>query len=120
MPNMTPLARLLTWGVLSHVNLTFAVYILALALDIRVTWLDCLALVPPVMLITTLPISIGGWGVREVAMTVAFGLIGIAQNDAGALSILVGLAGLAVSLPGGVLWLQGGDRRLGLDPENPG
>ena len=56
----------------------------------------------------------------HIAMTVAFGLIGIAQNDAGALSILVGLAGLAVSLPGGVLWLQGGDRRLGLDPENPG
>ncbi len=115
-----PLARLLTWGALTHVNLTFAVYILALALDIRVTWLDCLALVPPVMLITTLPISIGGWGVREVAMAVAFGLIGVSQNDAGALSILAGLSGIAVALPGGVLWLQGGDRRLGLDPENPG
>ena len=113
-----PLARLLTWGALTHVNLTFAVYILAL--DIRVTWLDCLALVPPVMLITTLPISIGGWGVREVAMAIAFGLIGVSQNDAGALSILAGLSGIAVALPGGVLWLQGGDRRLGLDPENPG
>ncbi|MBM3566692.1 MAG: flippase-like domain-containing protein [Alphaproteobacteria bacterium] len=114
-----PLARLLVWGVLTHANLTLAVFVLSLGLGIDIDLVDCLALVPPVILITTLPISIGGWGVRETAMIYALGLIGVAENDAGALSILVGLVGLAVSLPGGLVWLKDGDRRLVLDPEKP-
>lgn len=117
-----PLARLLTWGVLTHLNLTFAVYVLAQGLALELTWLDCLALVPPVILIATLPISIGGWGVREGAMIVLLGLIGVPESDAGALSILAGLVGIAAALPGGALWLLGRDHHLGLTPapELPG
>ena len=111
-----PLMRLLAWGVLTHLNLTFAVYVLARGLALAVTWLDCLALVPPVILIATLPISIGGWGVREGAMIVLLGLIGVPENDAGALSILTGLVGIAAALPGGALWLLGRDHRIVLAP----
>jgi uncharacterized membrane protein YbhN (UPF0104 family) len=111
-----PLMRLLAWGFLTHVNLTFAVFVLARGLAMPLTWFDCLALIPPVILAATLPISIGGWGVREGAMIVLLGLIGIAENDAGALSILAGLAGIAGTVPGGVLWLLGKDRRIVLDP----
>jgi hypothetical protein len=116
-----PLMRLLAWGILTHLNLTFAVFVLARGLDLGVTWLDCLALVPPVILAATLPISIGGWGVREGAMIVLFGLIGVPENDAGALSILAGLLGIAAALPGGAIWLFGKDHHLGLDsmPEIP-
>ncbi len=42
-------------------------------------------LVPPVMLITMLPISIAGWGVRESALVAGFGLVGIGAGDALAL-----------------------------------
>lgn len=112
-----PLARLLVWGVLTHVNLTFAVYLLSLSLDLGITWLDCLALVPPVILATTLPISVGGWGVREGAMIYAFGLIGVPADGALVLSILLGLVGIVIALPGGVLWFRSGDRRLSLDSE---
>ena len=111
-----PLMRLLAWGVLTHLNLTFAVYLLARGLAIEVSWFDCLALVPPVILIATVPITIGGWGVREGAMIVLLGLIGVAENDAGALSILTGLVGIAAALPGGVLWLLDKDHRIVLAP----
>ena len=37
-------------------------------------------LVPPVMLITMLPISIAGWGVREATMGLAFGYAGLKQR----------------------------------------
>lgn len=111
-----PLLRLLVWGFLTHLNLTLAVYVLAQGLAIGVTWLDCLALIPPVILVATLPISIGGWGVREGAMIVLLGLIGVAENDAGALSILAGLVGMAAALPGGILWLLGKDHRIVFDP----
>ncbi len=110
-----PLMRLLAWGFITHLNLTFAVYVLAQGLAIELTWFDCLALIPPVILAATLPISIGGWGVREGAMIALLGLIGVAENDAGALSILTGLVGIAAALPGGALWLVGHDHRIVLD-----
>ncbi|MSP79719.1 MAG: flippase-like domain-containing protein [Rhodospirillales bacterium] len=111
-----PLMRLLACGVLTHLNLTFAVYLLAQGLAIEVSWFDCLALVPPVILIATVPITIGGWGLREGAMIVLLGLIGVPENDAGALSILTGLVGIAAALPGGVLWLLDKDHRIVLAP----
>jgi len=86
-------------------------------LDLPVTWVDCLALIPPVILATTLPISIGGWGVREGAMVVALGAIGVPAEGALVLSVVVGLVGMASALPGGLIWLLGGDRRMGVVPD---
>ena len=47
-------------------------------------------LTPPIMLITMVPISIAGWGVREATMMVAFGYAGLAQADGTVVSILFG------------------------------
>lgn len=45
-----------------------------------------------------LPISINGWGVREVAAVFAFGLLGIPAADALAVSVFVGIAATVVVL----------------------
>ena len=66
---------------------------------------------PLVLLVTTVPVSIGGWGVREGAMVFAFGLIGVSEHSAFVLSFLFGLLVVAVSLPGGLIWLMSGERR---------
>ncbi len=105
-----PAFRVLGWAAAGHVNLTLGVYFIALGLDLDVTLVDCLALIPPVILITTLPISIAGWGVREGAMVAAFSLIGVAAEGALVLSLLFGLLAIVTSLPGGVIWLLSGDR----------
>ncbi len=102
------------WGVLTHINLSLVVYLLASGLGLPVTLFDCLILVPPVALAATVPISIGGWGVREGAMVMAFGLIGVSAEGALVLSILVGLSGLAISLPGGLVWLLSRERDQGM------
>ena len=107
--------RALAWAVVGHVNVALAVYVLAVGLDIPVTWIDCMAIVPPVLLITTIPISIGGWGVREFTMVPAFGLIGVSQDSATALSVLLGLVIIVTALPGGVVWLTSADRRIAAD-----
>lgn len=93
------------WGVVGHLNIAVAVYFLVLGLRIDATFVDCVALIPPVILITTLPISIAGWGVREGAMVAAFAMVGVPQPSALALSILFGLVIVVTSLPGGLLWL---------------
>ncbi len=107
--------KTLGWSVLGHLNLTFGVYILSLGIGLGVTWIDCIALIPPVILITTLPISIAGWGVREGAMVAAFGLIGTPAEGALALSLLLGLVAIVTSLPGGLIWLYSGGMREGKD-----
>ncbi len=103
--------RVLGWSVLGHVNIAIAVYALAVGLDIPVDMLDCVALVPPVLLVTALPISIAGWGVREGAMVAAFSSIGVEPGSAIVLSILFGLVIAVSSLPGGLFWLASSERR---------
>ncbi len=88
-----------------------AVYVLAIGFRIEVGMLDCLLLVPAVILVMVLPISIAGWGLREGAMVSAFALAGVSPADALVLSIGFGLATAAVGLPGGVLWLVTGGSR---------
>lgn len=92
-------------ALLGHVNLAMVIWVLALGLGAPVTLVDCLVLVPPVILVATLPISIAGWGAREVAMVTVFGLIGVPSAQATALSVLFGVATLATALPGGLFWL---------------
>ena len=73
--------------------------------------MDCIVLFPPALLVTTLPISIAGWGVRELAMVAVFALVGVPADGASVLSILFGLLDALISLPGGVLWVLSGDKR---------
>jgi len=69
------------------------------------------AAIPPVMLIGYLPISFAGWGVREGAMIVGLGLIGISLENALIISLFMGITVLLVSLLGGVLWLISDTRK---------
>src|ERR1700688_4922020 len=62
-------------------------------------------LVPPVMLITMLPISIAGWGVREATMGLAFGYAGLMTNEGVNVSLLFGAVSFIVGAFGGLVWI---------------
>jgi uncharacterized membrane protein YbhN (UPF0104 family) len=62
-------------------------------------------LVPPVMLITMLPISIAGWGVREATMALAFGYAGLLPNEGVNISLLYGAVTFLVGAFGGLVWI---------------
>jgi len=100
----------LFWGVVGNVNLSLCFFLLARSLDLEVGFVDCLVLIPPVLLFINIPVTIGGWGLRESATIVAFSLIGVASEGALALSVLFGLTSLILSLPGGLVWLASGHR----------
>jgi len=99
---------------LGHLIAAMLVALIGFAVRIPLSLTDCLLLVPLVMLIAMVPISIAGWGVREGAMVVAFGFVGIAPSDAFLLSLLFGLTLLVASLPGGLLWLADRKHSKGL------
>ena len=62
-------------------------------------------LVPPVMLITMLPISIAGWGLREATMGLAFGYAGLMANEGVNISLLIGAVTFLVGAFGGLVWI---------------
>ena len=88
-----------------HILTVAAAWLLARAISVTPDLLNFLILIPPVMLIAMIPVSIGGWGIREKAMLVAFQYTGMASSDALFVSVLMGGAGLVVGAVGGALWL---------------
>ena len=82
----------------------------AMAAHASVEFTQALFLVLPVILVATIPISIAGWGVRESAMILAFSYAGLAETDGLIVSILYGLATLAIGAVGGIVWAASGYR----------
>lgn len=82
------------------------VYVTALGLGADIIFWQALVLVPAVLFLSMLPISFAGWGVREGAMIVALGLIGVPSHISLAISIIFGVSSLLISLFGSVLWLS--------------
>ncbi len=89
-----------------HLLNVLTIYVLARGFGLDITLFQCFVVVPIIMLLTMLPISFSGWGVREGMMIVAFGLMGFPADKALAVSITFGLAMIAASLPGGLWWLR--------------
>jgi glycosyltransferase 2 family protein len=104
---LTPKAALpvLGFAIAAQIALGLATFSMAASLGIKVSMLDCIVLMQPVALLANLPISVGGWGVRETAVVLLFGLIGVPSSAALVLSLQLGLLALLVVLPGGILWL---------------
>jgi hypothetical protein len=82
-----------------------SIWLLAASLGIGFGLLDALAVLPAVLLISSVPISIAGWGVREGSMVVGLGLLGVGNSDAALVSIFFGVLLLAFGLLGGLVWL---------------
>ena len=90
-----------------HLCNVLAFYILGSAADIDLNLATTTAIALPVMLISLLPIAVAGWGVREGAAVVGYGLFQVPAETAVAISVAFGLAMLITSLPGGIyLWLN--------------
>jgi glycosyltransferase 2 family protein len=93
-----------------HLITAAAAWCCAKAIASPVSFAQILFLLPPVLLIATLPVSIAGWGVRESSFMFAFAHAGLAQSDGLAISILFGAASFIVGLVGGIIWIAYGLR----------
>jgi glycosyltransferase 2 family protein len=93
-----------------------ATYCISLSLGMDIGLLPMVAIMSFVAFATALPISLAGWGVREVSLVSLLGLLGIDREAALVLSIEFGIINTLVSLPGGVIWLSLRNRRALADP----
>jgi len=92
-------------SVIIHLLAMIAFYVLGVGVGLAYPLQVYLVLVPPVVLLTILPVSLAGWGIREGAMIGFFLLIGADRSKVLTFSLLYGLLALASSLPGLFVYL---------------
>jgi hypothetical protein len=101
----TLVTSILIASLITSLLLISSVQVLMIAFDIPLTWTQGAAILPAVLLLTSLPISFAGWGLREGAMIIALGVYGVPQETALALSLVYGIAHLVSAIPGLALWI---------------
>jgi uncharacterized membrane protein YbhN (UPF0104 family) len=77
---------------------------LAAALGSGIPVATLFALTPAALLVAMVPVSIGGWGVRELTFVYFLGIAGVSAEAALSLSVAFGLLRIFVGAIGGVTW----------------
>jgi len=103
--NIVVLGIVFALAATTHLLNVLAFWMLGQSLGLTMTLDQWFIVAPTVMLVSMLPISVGGWGVREGAMVVALHGFGIPTEEALLPSILFGLCAVIGTLPGGIFWI---------------
>jgi uncharacterized membrane protein YbhN (UPF0104 family) len=83
----------------------FGVWLVSRSLEIHLSFAVLAAILPLVLLVSALPISIGGLGVREWSYVVLLNRVGVGATDATILSLAAAVANVVAGLPGAVMLL---------------
>lgn len=100
-----PAIIILLTSVVILVAISMLFWLIAFGLGVQISPIVCIAFIPIVLLITTIPISIAGWGIRETVVVGLFSFVGVSPDQSLAISIVFGLAVAGAALPGGLVWL---------------
>ncbi len=88
---------------LGHVAI---IYLISLSIGAGLHFLHALLIIPTILLVSMLPISFAGWGLREAAMIVGLGFFAITKENALSISIIFGFMQIISSIPGLFFWLR--------------
>ena len=102
----TGLCCLIPLSAVVHLLSFTAIFLAAHAVQVPLTFLVVLAIGPVLLLAHVFPISIGGWGVREVTAVALLGMTGVDATSALLVSIMFGVLLVLATLPGAVFWLM--------------
>jgi len=89
---------------LVHLFSVLAIYGLALSVEANLSLKILLVAIPPVFLLTIVPISLAGWGVRESGMVGILMLVGASKEEVLVVSVLYGLLLILAAVPGAWFW----------------
>src|SRR6516165_6139899 len=98
-------AAILGMGCMIHVLTIAAVWSLGKAQGLPLSPADAAVLFAVMVGVSLVPFTVGGWGLRELAMVSLFGNHGLTPERALVFSMYFGLANILASLPGALAWL---------------
>lgn len=99
-------------AIVVHTLTILCVWCVGRALGIAFSPFDAAVLFVLMLAVALIPISIGGWGLREVAVVALLASHGVPAEIALSLSITFGLVFVAGSLPGAIIWAVYSPARL--------
>lgn len=98
-----------------HVFRVGALVCLAAGLGLAIPFELLFALTPAALLVAMVPVSFGGWGVRELTFVYFLGTAGVSAEAALSLSVAYGLLRIFVGAIGGVTWVLIGEEHFRVD-----
>ncbi|WP_172597674.1 lysylphosphatidylglycerol synthase transmembrane domain-containing protein [Sulfuriflexus mobilis] len=99
------IAKSLVFGVTGHGLVILSAFFLSLAIGVQSSFWMWWLIMPIIILTSAVPISINGWGIRELVMISLWPLFGMSESDAFLISICLGIVAIISSLPGAWFWI---------------
>jgi len=90
-------------SLVSQLLIVVTYYLISLSLGVNLSFLDYVLVVPVIALVSSLPITVGGLGLREGALVFLLGTIGVSTALGVSISLLYLSVLIFVTLPGGIL-----------------
>jgi len=85
--------------------ITLINWVIAKGMGVNVSFFSLLVLLPIITVVSLIPITVSGLGLREFSYYYLFGLIGIKGEVAASLSLMFYFISVLASIPGGILFL---------------
>jgi uncharacterized membrane protein YbhN (UPF0104 family) len=98
-------AAILGIGCVIHLLTIAAVWSLGRAQGLALSPADAAVLFAVMIGVALVPFTVGGWGLRELAMVSLFGNYGLTPERALVFSMYFGLSSILATLPGALAWL---------------
>jgi glycosyltransferase 2 family protein len=98
------LAVVFLCAALTHLTNILVIYLIGRDLEIPVDLMQWFSIVPAVLLFSMIPITAGGWGLREGILILALQNLGIPPDQAIVPSLVFGFGVMLAALPGGFIW----------------
>jgi uncharacterized membrane protein YbhN (UPF0104 family) len=107
-PEVVVRQALYSLGVLA--TYVFCFYCAARAIGIELSFAQSISFIPAILFAMTVPITVGGWGIREAAAAAVWGIANLTPADGVAVSVTYGIIVLISALPG-IFFLIPGSRK---------
>jgi hypothetical protein len=102
-----------------HLLAVAAFYMIALSISMKVDFTLFAVIIPAVLLISIIPVSLAGWGVRESAMIGLFLLVGADREKVLSISVLYGIILILIGLYGAFYYWKEAKRNKPVTKDHP-
>ncbi len=92
------LIKFIAVSLIAQLGLFAALYALSVASGVELSFWQMMTILPVIAFVSALPISIGGWGVREGAFVYGLGLFGVPMETAFLISVQAGLISMLTTI----------------------
>jgi len=93
----------MTYSIMANISIVLSMFFLTVSINCDISLIQSLIYFPIVLLMTLLPVSVGGWGVREVVMIYIFSLLSLPRAEAVFISVAFGIILSAYGFLGGIV-----------------